>query len=84
VVNGIKKKNNCGIKQKCFVFLFIGNEIPAFGLILGVIAFTGWKLMKNPDTYKIGAIVTYFPFILGVLFILWFALIIATNGGKWN
>ena len=64
------KKNNCRIKQKCFVCLFMGNEIPAFGLILGVIAFTGWKLMKNPDTYKIGAIVTYFPLILGVLFIL--------------
>jgi hypothetical protein len=67
--NGIKK-NNCGIKQKCFVFLFMGNEISAVGLILRVIVFTGWKLMKNPDTYKIGAIVTYFPLILGVLFIL--------------
>ncbi len=64
-------------------FLVPGRNL-AFGLILGVIAFAGWKLMKNPDTYKIGAILTYFPFILGVLFVLWFALIFATNGGKWN
>lgn len=48
----------------------MGNEISAVDLILRVIVFTGWKLMKNPDTYKIGAIVTYFPLILGVLFIL--------------
>ena len=64
-------------------FLVPGRNL-AFGLILGAFAFGGWKLMKNEDTYKIGMIVTYFPFISGVLFMLWFVLIFATNGGKWN
>lgn len=64
-------------------FLIPGRNL-AIGLILGFITFGGWKLMKHPNTYKIGMIITYFPFIIGMLFVLWFALIFATNGGKWN
>lgn len=64
-------------------FLVPGRNL-AFGLLLGLVALGGWKLMKNPDTYKFGMVLTYIPFLLVALFILWFALIFATNGGKWN
>jgi len=64
-------------------FLVPGRNL-AFGLILGAFAFAGWKLMKNPTTYKIGTWVTYFPFIIGGLFVLWFAIVLIGSGGKWN
>lgn len=64
-------------------FLVPGRNL-AFGLILGAFAFAGWKLMKNPTTYKIGMWVTYFPFIIGGLFVLWFAIVLIGSGGKWN
>ena len=64
-------------------FLVPGRNL-AFGLILGAFAFGGWKLMKNPATYKIGMWVTYFPFIIGGLFVLWFAIVLIGSGGKWN
>jgi len=64
-------------------FLVPGRNL-AFGLILGAFAFGGWRFMKNAESYKIGLIITYFPFIIAILFVLWFALIFATNGGKWN
>lgn len=64
-------------------FLVPGRNL-VIGLILGGVAFGGWKLMKNPDTATIGLILTYFPFIIALLFLLYFALIFATNGGRWN
>ncbi|MBK9256703.1 MAG: hypothetical protein IPM42_14540 [Saprospiraceae bacterium] len=64
-------------------FLVPGRNL-AFGLILGAFAFAGWRLMKNPDTHKIGIWITYFPFIIAVLFVLWFAIVLIGSGGKWN
>lgn len=64
-------------------FLVPGRNL-AIGLTLSAFAFAGWRLMKNVDTYKIGLFLTYFPFIIGLLFVLWFGMIFATNGGKWN
>lgn len=63
---------------------FVPGRNLAAGLILGAIAFGGWKLMKNVGTQKIGLILIYLPFMGVVLFVLWFAMIFATNGGKWN
>jgi hypothetical protein len=64
-------------------FLVPGRNL-AFGLILGAFAFGGWKLMRIPATYKIGMWVTYFPFIIALLFVLWFAIVLIGSGGKWN
>ena len=64
-------------------FLVPGRNL-AIGLILGAFAFVGWKLMKNPETYKIAMWLTYFPFIIAVLFSLWFAIVLIGSGGKWN
>ena len=64
-------------------FLVPGRNL-AFGLILIAFAFAGWKLLKYPSTSTIGFIVTYFPFIMALLFVLYFALIFAINGGRWN
>ena len=64
-------------------FLEPGRNL-AIGIIFGAIAFGGWKLMKNPNTATIGMVITYFPFMIAFLFVLYFALIFATNGGRWN
>jgi hypothetical protein len=64
-------------------FLVPGRNL-AFGLILGAFAYSVWKLMKNPDTYKIGMWLTYFPFIIAGLIVLWFAIVLIGSGGKWN
>lgn len=64
-------------------FLVPGRNL-AFGLILGAFAFSGWKLMKNPETYKIGMVVTYLPAIVVLLFILWFAIVFIGSSGRWN
>lgn len=64
-------------------FLVPGRNL-AIGLILGGVAFGGWKLMKHPSTFTIGMVLTYFPFIIALLFVLYFVLIFATNGGRWN
>lgn len=64
-------------------FLVPGRNL-AIGLIIGSVAFGGWKLMKNHDYHTLGMIITYFPFIILLLFVLYFVLIFATNGGRWN
>lgn len=64
-------------------FLVPGRNL-AFGLILSAFAFFGWRLMKNPDYFKLGMIITYIPFIIAILFVLWFAIVFIGAGGKWN
>ena len=63
---------------------FMPGRSLAIGLIFGGIAFGGMKLMDNPGTYTIGMILTYLPLIIALLYVLFFALIFATNGGRWN
>jgi hypothetical protein len=56
----------------------------AIGLILGTFTWAGWRLIKNPESYKWGLLIVYLPASLALLFVLWFVVLFIGSGGKWN
>ncbi len=64
-------------------FLVPGRNL-IIGLILGAVALAGWKLIKNPASYKLGLFIVYLAAGLALLFILCFVILLIFSGGKWN
>ena len=64
-------------------FLEPGKNL-AFGLIMGALALSGWKLLNNPATLKTGMVVLLAPIGLAMLGVLWVLVVYQTNVVGWK